>query len=133
MRATNLARAAASAEVLRIKRLIRRQVFRAVFGAAAVVFLLGALVLLHIVGYNIMVPDLSPLQASAVLLGVDVVIAVIFGILAARGAPDSVEIEAKLVRDQAISEMRSSLAFAALAGPVGRLAVRSVFRRRRRA
>lgn len=115
--------------MLRIKRLVRRQVFRAVFGAVAAVFALGALILLHVVGYTAMVPSLTPLQASLVLLAIDVVIAAVFGILAARGAPDAVEQEAKLVRDQAIAEMRESMAVATLVGPVGRLAGRALGRK----
>ena len=125
MRTTDLARVAASAEVLRIKRLVRRQVFRAVFGAVALVFALGVLVLLHVVGYNAMVPSLTPLEASLVLLALDLAIAAGFGVLAARGGPDAVEQEAKLVRDQAIVEMRESMAVATLVGPVGRLAGRA--------
>ena len=115
--------------MLRIKRLVRRQVFRAAFGAVAAVFALGALILLHVVGYTAMVPSLTPLQASLVLLAIDVVIAAVFGILAARGAPDAVEQEAKLVRDQAIAEMRESMVVATLVGPVGRLAGRALGRK----
>ncbi len=126
MRTTDLARAAASAEVLRIKRLVRRQVFRAVFGVVAAVFAVGALILLHVVGYTALVPSLTPLEASLVLLAIDVVIAALFGVLAARGAPDAIELEAKLVRDQAIAEMRESVAISALVGPVGRMAGRTL-------
>ncbi len=126
MRTTDLARAAASAEVLRIKRLVRRQVFRAVYGVVAAVFALGVLILLHVVGYTALVPSLTPLEASLVLLAVDVAIAALFGVLAARGAPDPIEQEAKLVRDQAIAEMRESVAISALVGPVGRIAGRTL-------
>jgi len=129
VRTTDLARAAASAEVLRIKRLVRRQAFRAVYGLVAAVFALGALILLHVVGYTAMVPALTPLEASLVLLAIDVAIAAVLGTLAARGAPDPVEHEAKLVRDQAIAEMRESMAVGALVGPVGRLAGRTLGRK----
>jgi len=112
--------------VLRIKRLVRRQVFRAVFGVVAAVFALGALILLHVVAYTALVPSLTPLEASLLLLAIDVAIAAVLGILAARDTPDPVEQEAKLVRDQAIAEMKESMAVTALVGPVGRLAGRTL-------
>ena len=110
--------------------MVRRQVMRAVFGVIAAVFLVGALVLLHVVGFEALAPYLTPIEDSAVLLGVDVLLVVLFGVLAARGAPDAVETEARLLRDQSLSGIKESLALATLIGPVGKLAARAVGRKR---
>ena len=50
MRSVKLARVAAQAEVLRLRRFARRQSVRAVMGVVAVVFLLGVLIALHVAG-----------------------------------------------------------------------------------
>ena len=130
MKTVDLGRAAANAEVLRLKRMIGRQVTRAVLGVVAVVFLIGALILLHVVGYVALAPYLTPLEDSAVLLALDLVIAIICGVLAMRNSPDSIEVEAKLLRDQSIMAMKESLKFAALVGPVGAAATRLLGRKR---
>jgi hypothetical protein len=130
MKTLDLARAAAQAEGLRLRRLVRRQAMRAVFGAVCVVFLLAALVLLHAVAFTALAPYLTPLQDSAVLLGGDLVVAVIFGLLAARDTPDAVEVEAKQLRDQSLGAIRESIVFATLLGPLGRLAERALGRKR---
>jgi hypothetical protein len=130
MQTVDLARAAASAEVLMLKQMVRRQIMRAVYGAVAVVFVIGALVLLHVVGFEALAPHLTPLEDSAVLLGVDVVVAVIFGLLASRSSPDAIEVEAKLLRDQSLRAMRQSLAVATLLSSVGRMAATVVGKKR---
>jgi hypothetical protein len=130
VKTVDLGRAAANAEVLRLKRMMGRQVTRVVFGVVAVVFLIGALILLHVVGYLALRPYLTPLVASAVVLAVDLVIAIICGVLAMRNSPDAIEVEAKLLRDQSIMAMKDSLKFAALVGPVGAAATRLLGRKR---
>jgi hypothetical protein len=126
----DLGRAAAHAEVLRLKRMVGRQVFRAVYGVVAVVFLLGALILLHVVGYLALGPYLTPLEDAGALLGFDLLLAIIFGVMAMRNSPDALEIEAKLLRDQSIAGMKDSLKFAALVGPVATVAQRALGRKR---
>ena len=42
---------------------------------------------------------------------------VIFGLMAANGKPDAIETQAREVRDQALVEMRESMAVAALLNP----------------
>jgi hypothetical protein len=126
----DLARASAAAEILLLKRMVRRQAMRAVFAAVAAVFLIGALILLHFVGFQALAPYLTPLEDTAVLLGVDVVIAVIFGVMAMRDSPDAIEVEAKQLRNQSLGAMKESLAIATLIGPVGKLAARMVGRKR---
>ncbi len=124
MKTLDLARAAAQAEGLRLRRLVRRQARRAVFGAVCVVFLLAALVLLHLVAFTALAPYLTPLEDSAALLGFDLVVALIFGLLAARDTPDAVEVEAVQLRNQTVGAIKESVAMAALLGPGARLAER---------
>ncbi len=125
MRTLDLGQAAAQAELLRLKRLARRHVIRALFGMVAALFLLGALILLHVVAYVALRPMLTPLQGSGVLLAADLVLAVIFGLLASRDTPDPIEIEAKNLREQALNEMKQSLAVVAMVGPLARMATRT--------
>ena len=126
----DLGRAAANAEVLLLKRMVGRQITRAVFGAVAAVFLIGALILLHVVGYVALRLYLTPLEGSAVLLAVDVVIAIICGVLAMRNSPDAIEVEAKLLRDQSLAAMKDSVKIATLVGPMGAVASRLLGRKR---
>jgi hypothetical protein len=126
----DLARAAAAAEVLLLKRMVRRQMMRAAFGAVAAVFLLGALVLVHVILFEALTPYVTPLEDSAILFAIDAVVAVLFGVLAMRDAPDAIETEARQLRDQSLGGMRESLAIATLLGPLGKVAARAVGRKR---
>lgn len=124
MRTVELAKVAASAEALRLRRVAHRQGMRAAYGAGAAVFAIAVFVLLHVVAYNAMVPGLSPLVASLIILGVDLVVAAILGYLALSNKPDAVEDEAKMIRQQAIVELRKSMTAVALAGEAASLLLR---------
>ena len=124
MRTVELAKVAASAEALRLRRVAVRQGRRAAYGVGAAVFGIAVFVLLHVVAYNAMVPAISPLFASLILLAVDLVVAAILGYLALSNKPDAVEEEAKMVRQQAIVELRKSATVMALAGEAASLMVR---------
>ena len=124
MRTVELAKVAASAEALRLRRVAHRQGMRVAYGAGAAVFAIAVFVLLHVVAYNAMVPRLSPLVASLILLGVDLIVAAILGYLALSNKPDAVEDEAKMIRQQAVVELRKSMTAMALAGEVASLLVR---------
>lgn len=124
MRTIELAKVAASAEALRLRRVAHRQGMRAAYGAGAAVFAIAVLVLLHVVAYNAMVPGLSPLVASLIILAVDLIVAAILGYLALSNKPDAVEDEAKMIRQQAIVELRKSMTAVALAGEAASLLVR---------
>ena len=126
MRTVDLGRTAAQAEMVRLKRLVHRQLMRAVWGAVAAVFLIAVLVMVHVVGFFALVPALlSPLMGAVVLLAVDLVFLIVFGLIAKSGAPDPVEAEAKVIRDEALIGMRQSVAVSALLSPVTRLVLRS--------
>ena len=63
-----------------------------------------------------MVPWVSPFVASLILLAVDLILAAILGYLALSDKPDAVEDEAKMIRQQAIVELRKSMTVMALVG-----------------
>lgn len=121
MRAVELAKVAASAEKLRLQRLARRNVVQAAFWAVAGVFAAAAFVVLHVIIYNLLVPHLTPVQASLVLLAIDLVLAGVSVLLARRDRPDAIEQEAQQIRQRALIEMRSALTLTALAGSAAAL------------
>jgi len=124
MRTIDLAKVAASAEALRLRRIARRQGMRAAYGAGAAAFGIGVFVLLHVVAYHAMVPQLSPLVASIILLAFDLVVAAVLGYLALSNKPDTIEDEAKMIRQQAVVEMRRSVTAMALVGEVAGAVIR---------
>jgi hypothetical protein len=121
MRATNLVKVAAQAEILRIQHMLKRQGVRVVFGLAAFVFILGALVVANIAAWQAVRFYVAPIYASLIMLGVNLLIAVIFGLLAAKSSPSRHEREALDVRQQALREARSSLALGAVIPIAGAL------------
>ena len=129
MRTADLGRTAAQAEVLRIKRLAKRQVNRAIWGAVAAVFLIAVLVMVHVLAYDALLTWVAPVWGAVILLAVDLLMALLFGSLALRNKPDAVEAEARTIRDQALAEMRESVAISALMSPLTRVAVRSAGRK----
>lgn len=124
MRTLELAKVAAAAETLRLRRIVRRQALRAVFGAVAAVFALAALVVLHVVAWQALLLLVSPIQATLIVLAVDVAIAIALGVMAMRDVPDAVEQEAKQIRTQALIEMRSSLTMMAMAAEIAGVAMK---------
>jgi hypothetical protein len=121
MRAVNLARIAAEAEILRIQHMLKRQGMRAALGLVAILFALGVLVLAHVAGWQVLRLYVPPIYATLILLGVDLVVAAIFGILAARSSPNPDEREALTIRQRALHGARSSLTLSALIPVVGSL------------
>jgi hypothetical protein len=132
MRATNLIKIAAEAEILRIRHMLKRQGMRAAFGLAAVVFILGVLVLANIAGWQVLRLYVSAIYATSIMLGVNLLIAVILGLLAVRSSPSHTETEALAVRKRALREAQSSLALGAFLPVAGALlhSRRRDFRRR---
>lgn len=130
MRAVELAKVAASAEALRLRRMARRQALHAAFYAAAGVFGIAAFVVLHVVLYQLLALALGPLWASVALLVLDLAVAGVFVFLALRDTPDGIEEEARQIRQQALVEMRQSLTFPALAASLTGTILRRKFQRR---
>lgn len=125
MRAVELAKVAASAEALRLRRIARRQGLRAAFGAVAGVFSVAVLVVLHVVAWHLLAGHVSPVVASLILLAVDAVVMAIFGVLAMRDVPDAIEQEALAIRQQAVMDMKASLTMMGMISGVAGVALRS--------
>jgi hypothetical protein len=113
VRSFNLLRVAAEAELLRLRAILVRQGRRAAFGAIAVIFGLGVLVLGEVAGWQVLRLYVAPIPATLILLGINLAIAAVFGGLAARSAPGHVEREALRVRRQAFDAARGALTLTA--------------------
>jgi hypothetical protein len=113
MRAVNLAKVAARAEILRLKHTLKRQAMRVVYGLVAVVFAIGVLVLVNVVAWQVLQIYMMPIYATLVLLGINLLIATIFGIVATRSSPSRIERDALAIRRKALQEAQASLALGA--------------------
>jgi hypothetical protein len=111
VRSINLLRIAAEAELLRLRAMVARQGRRAAFGMVAFIFVIGVLILAEATGWQALRLYVASIAATLILLGVNLVIAAIFGLLAMRSSPGHAEQEALRVRQQALEAARGSLAF----------------------
>ena len=123
MRSTNLLKIAVEAEILRYRCMLGRQGRRAALGAAAVLFLLGVLVLAEVAAWQALRLHEASIATTMTLLGINLVIALMFGMLAARSSPGRAEREALQVRRQALDAARGTLSIAAIV-PVGNTLLR---------
>ncbi len=123
MRAVELAKVAAAAEALRLRRLARRQAIRAGMGVGAALFGLAVFVLLHVLVYDALESFLRPWIAALILLAIDLVIAGVLVWMALNSAPDRIEQEALAVRRQSLAEARRALNTMAVVGEVTGLAL----------
>ena len=131
MRPVRLARIAAEAEGVRLRGLVSRILTRVIFGVIALVFVLGAIAFAHISAWFGLQTGLgqTPLAAAGIVGGVDLLVAIILGILASRSTPSRVELEALDVRRKAIQSIGSTLSITQLAIPLIRIVAN--MRRRR--
>lgn len=118
MRMFQLLRLAAQAESLRWKRTGRGYAIQAGLGAAAAVFALLMLVMLHVAALIWLQEDRTPLSAALIVAAVDLVLAGILAWLAARHAEDPVALEAQRVRDDALRQVGDTTARAAVMLPL---------------
>ena len=114
MRSTNLLRIAVEAELLRLRTMMARQGRRAAFGVIGFVFGVAVLVLAEAACWQALRLYVASMMATLILLGVNLVITAVFGLLAARSSPSQTEREALRVRQQALVAARGSLAFTAV-------------------
>ncbi len=128
MRTARLLRIAAEAEVLRLRRLARRNVIRAVVAAVAGVFFFGALCWFEVATYFWVHLNLGRISSTLIVVGGNLLVALLLLAIAglAWGRPGRVEIEALEVRERAQQQLEGiASATVALAGPAGRLLRRS--------
>ena len=133
MRTVELAKVAAAAEALRLKRYALRLGRQAAFLVVAGLFGLFALIFLHVVLWTLCDGpwNTGKVWASVIVLAVDVLIAGVMVMLGRGKLPDPLEVEARITRDRSISELKSALAMTAatsvVAGPAGRFAGRTAW------
>jgi hypothetical protein len=132
MRPLRLARIAAEAERVRLRRLVSRLAMRAIFGVVALLFVFGAIVFAHVAAWYWVRTGLDQtfLAGTGILGGADLLVAIFLGFLAIRSAPSRVESEALDVRRKAVQAMASSFSLIQMAIPILRIAAN--IRRRRR-
>jgi hypothetical protein len=105
MRLISLLRLAAQAESLRWRRTGRGLAIQGGLGAAAAVFGLMLLMMLHLAGFAALSRKQGPELAALILAGADLVLMALLGWLAVRHAQDKVALEAERVRDDALRQV----------------------------
>jgi hypothetical protein len=118
MRSIHLLKIAAEAEVLRYRCMAARQGRRAAFGAVALVFVLAVLVLGEVAAWFALYLRFAAIPTTLILLGINLIIAIPFGLLAVGSTPSRAELEALQVRQQSLDAARGALSLATLV-PVG--------------
>ena len=121
LRVVTLAKLAAQAEGVRLKALAKRQGMRGAYGAVAAVFGLLLLVMLHISIFEFLVPAVGGGFAALIVVGIDVLMIVIFGVLAARDTPSQTEREAALISRQARGQISDAVSTFTVLTPVARI------------
>jgi hypothetical protein len=131
VRSINLLKLALDAEILRLRAMATRQGRRAAFGSIALIFSLAVLALAEIAGWQGLRLCAEAIPTTLILLGINLVIAAVFGLLVARSSPGHAEREARQVRQQALDAARGSL-FITTALPAATTLLGFVRRRGRR-
>jgi len=119
-RTIQLARVGAEAELLRLRTLAKRQVSRLILAVVGAVFLIATLVCAEIAGGMALALLVHPVWATLIMLGINLVIAAIFFVVAMSNSPSRVEQEALEVRKTAQGQLAQAMAFSALVGPTVR-------------
>lgn len=114
MRVVNVLRIAAEAEVLRLQTMLKRQGLRVAWGMLAVIFALGVVALCNVAGWQLLRWYVEGIYATLILLGVNLVIAVIFAMLAIPSSPSQSERDALKIRQDALLAARNSVAVTTL-------------------
>jgi hypothetical protein len=128
VRTLELARVAARAELLYVRRLLRRQGMRATLALVAALFLLAALAALHVAAALALRAVVTPLQAVLIVCAADTAIGLVLALLAARDRPGAAEREAVALRDEACAAVARTAANAALIASLLRLLRRATRR-----
>ncbi|HEY3847826.1 MAG TPA: hypothetical protein VGL95_12000 [Acetobacteraceae bacterium] len=131
MRTLRLARIAAEAEGLRLRRQARRTAVRLAIGVVALIFLAWALAFAHVAAWYWLREGVGWAQpgTAMAITGADLVIAAFLALLAARSSPGRVEMDALQVRQRALESATSGFALTTMLVPAVRLAL-NVLRRK---
>jgi amino acid transporter len=118
MRTLRLARVAAEAEALLLRRRLRRIAIRATLGGIAACFVAGTVTMLHVYAWTRLVPHWGPEMTALLLAGGDAVVAIVIALFALWTPSDSIAVSAVAVRDQAMTEMRNAFTVTSLLKPL---------------
>jgi hypothetical protein len=121
MRTLRLARVAAEAEGLLLRRRLRGIAIRAALAAFAGLFATGALGLLHVYAWLRIDPLLGPDNTTLAIAGFDAAVAIVVALFALRSPADKIAVSAIAVRDQALTEMRNVFTITAMLKPLSGL------------
>jgi hypothetical protein len=130
MRPFRLARIAAEAEGLRLRRRFQRTAVGAALGVVALAFVIFTITFAHIAAWYWLRLVWQGQYVALTLGGVDLALALLLGLLATRSSPSRVEQEALVVRQRALDGARASIAFTTLAMQLLRVASNVLARRR---
>ena len=120
MRTVQLAKIAAEAELVRLRRVAKRTGSRAGYAVVAAVFGLAALAMVLAAVTVLIAGSLGLAPALWIMAVACLAIAGILAWLAARSTPDVLEVEARMVRDSAIRGMRQTTSGTAVATDLAR-------------
>jgi hypothetical protein len=125
MRSLRFARTAAQAELFLLRRQATLAARRAILAAVAAVFALAALAALHVLAYMALrqYAQLPPIGSASCVLGADLAVTLVLGLMAASNATDPMVEEARMLRDQSFAQAREGLRPASLLAPGLQLAV----------
>lgn len=101
----DLVRLAIAAERLRWRLLLRRGATRAGLLLAGLIFLAAALAVLHLLAYTLLLRRFEPVESAAILLGADLVLALLLMVSAARMGPGRTERDALALRETARTQL----------------------------
>ena len=118
MRLLSLARAAIEAEGLHLRRQARMRGVQVALAAAAVIFAVLLLVMLHLAAFAALRPGWGPAGAALALAGVDLVIALVLVLAARRAGQDRIAEEARQVRQEAVRQIGDDAARAMVLAPL---------------
>lgn len=118
MRLLSLARAAIEAEGLHLRRQARMRGVQVALAAAAMIFAVLLLVMLHLAAFAALRPGWGPAGAALALAGVDLVIALVLVLAARRAGQDRIAEEARQLRQEAVRQIGDDAARAMVLAPL---------------
>ncbi|MGG5820123.1 hypothetical protein [Falsiroseomonas sp. HW251] len=118
MRLLSLAKAAWAAEELHLRRLVRSRGMQAGYAAAAVIFLVMMLVMLHLAAFAALEPGRGPVVAAMWVAAGDLVLLALLAWMASRAGHDPVADEAVRLRQEAVRQIGDQAARAMVLAPL---------------